>query len=417
MKSVEHRRLPSGIELGVLPLPERHVVTFQIRLLTGTCDEPESKLGLAYLVEQTLDKGTQRRTGQQLSDAFDAIGAALRSGCGRETTTFTCAVLPEHIEQALALHAELLREPTFPQDAVGVAIDLAKQELISLDDDAQGLTDKMISRQAYGPILGRHTLGEKNTLDRIQRDDLVQHWRRVFHCGRMMVSAAGAIEPRRMEDLLEKYFSGFGPPNPIGRDAFSVQFQAKSTHYSKELEQQHIGICWPGVDATHDDFPVQQVILGVLSGGMSGRLFTEVREKLGLVYWVAAWQETPRGSGMIFLGASTTPERCDQTYATLLREVDRLAEDIEQEELERAVTGIVAQQETRGDSTRARCGELASDLFFYGRPIAFEEKIAKLQAVTVKDVQRYLAKYPRDRLCVVTLGPRALQNGKMPRST
>ena len=77
-----------------------------------------------------------------------------------------------------------------------------------------------------------------------------------------------------------------------------VSFSASTTHYDKELEQEHIGICWPGVDATSKDFRVQQVALGVLSGGMSGRLFTEVREKQGLVYWVGAWQETPRGSGM-----------------------------------------------------------------------------------------------------------------------
>jgi predicted Zn-dependent peptidase len=111
---------------------------------------------------------------------------------------------------------------------------------------------------------------------------------------------------------------------------------------------------------------------------------------------------------VIFLGASTTPERCDQTYRTLLREVDRLAEDIEQDELDRAITGIVAQHETRGDSTRARCAELANDLFFFGRYLPTEEKIAKIEAVTIYHIRRYLDAYPRDRLCVVTLGPRPL---------
>jgi predicted Zn-dependent peptidase len=111
---------------------------------------------------------------------------------------------------------------------------------------------------------------------------------------------------------------------------------------------------------------------------------------------------------MVFLGASTTPERCDQTFTALLREVDRLSEDLVQDELDRAVTGIVASQETRGDATRARCAELASDLFFFGRPVPPEEKVAKLQAVTIDDIRRYLAENPRDRLCVLTLGPRPL---------
>jgi predicted Zn-dependent peptidase len=110
----------------------------------------------------------------------------------------------------------------------------------------------------------------------------------------------------------------------------------------------------------------------------------------------------------MFLGASTTPERCELTYDTLLQEVDRLADDLTPDELDRAVTGIVASQETRGDTTRARCGELAADLFFYGRPIPPEEKVARLQAVTVADIRQYLDAHPRDRLCVLTLGPRPL---------
>ena len=110
----------------------------------------------------------------------------------------------------------------------------------------------------------------------------------------------------------------------------------------------------------------------------------------------------------MFLGASTTPDRCQQTHATLLREVDRLADSIGQDELERAVTGIVAGRETRGDTTRARCGELANDLFFFGHPVPDEKKIAQVQAVTIDDIRRFLTAYPRDRLCSMTLGPRPL---------
>ena len=411
MSEVVHEQLPSGLEYGIPPLPDRHVVSFQVRILAGVSSEPPRTLGLARVVEETLDKGTQAYTAQGLADAFDAIGAGRQSGTGRETMTFTCTVLPEHFERAVELHAELLRRPKFPDDAVAVNVQLAKQELIALDDDAQGLVEKLISRQAYGPVLGRHALGEHETLERINRSDLEEYWRAHFHAGRMIVSVAGGIEPRRVADALTKHFDGFGSPRREGRSAIPIQFHPRTTHRDKALEQEHIAICWPGVDAAHDEFPVQQVTLGILSGGMSGRLFTEVREKRGLVYWVSAWQETPRGAGMMFMGASTTPERCDRTYETLLHEVDRLADDLTQEELDRAVTGIVANQDTRGDATRARCAELASDLFFFGRPVPIEEKVAKVQAVTIEDIHRYLTLHPRDRLCVITLGPRPLVGG------
>jgi predicted Zn-dependent peptidase len=409
MTNIVHDFIPCGIEYGVMPFPRRHVVSFQLRILSGVCSEPADKLGLARLVLDTIDKGTERRSGHELLDAFDAIGASHRGGVGRETTTFTCTVLPEHFEEAVALHAEFLKAPTFPHDAFEVNVDLAKQELLALEDDAHALVDKLISRVAFGAILGRHPLGENETLDGITRDDLIEQWRSRFSAGRMILSVAGAIEPTRVADVFQKHFDGFGRSERDGREAFQVQFSPDTRHYDKQLEQQQIGICWPGVDVTHDEFPVQQVLLGILSGGMSARLFTEVREKLGLVYWVSAWHETPRRSGMIFLGASTTPDRCEQTYNTLLKEVERLADDIQTDELERAITGIVANLETRGDSTRSRCAELANDLFYFGRPLPEDEKIARVQAVTIERIRTYLASHPRDRLCVVTLGPKALK--------
>jgi predicted Zn-dependent peptidase len=403
-----HELLPGGLEFGLVRLPERHVVSFQIRVLAGTTAEPAQKLGLARLVEDTIDKGTQQRSAQELSDVFDTIGAGRNSGTGRETTTYTCTVLPQHFEQAVALHAEFLKTPTFPDDMCATNVELARQELIALDDDPHGLVDKYIGRQAFGPVLGRHPIGEPETIAGIARDDLEDYWRRHYRPGRMIVAVAGPLEPQQVRDVLGRHLDGPAGAPRDGREPTPAEFAAHTRHYDKELEQEHIGICWPGVDATHDDFPIQQVVLGILSGGMSGRLFTEVREKRGLVYWVSAWHETPRGIGMMFLGASTTSQRCDQTYDTLLREVDRLAEDIEPDELDRAKTGIIAQKDTRGDLTRARCTELANDLFFFGRPVPLGEKVAKIEAVTNDDIRRYLSENPRDALCVVTLGPRPL---------
>lgn len=410
MPETTHEILNCGIELAVLPLPERHVVSFQIRVLAGAADDPPQRLGISRLVTETIDKGTQKRSGRELFDAFDAIGARVSSGTGVETATYSCTVLPEHFEKAMALHAEMLASPTFPDDASQVNVQLAQQELIALEDDAHGLTEKLLNRHAYGSVLGRSPLGEKETLTGITRDHLVELWKQFYHGGRILLAVAGAVDPQSVREVVEREFGGLGSAEQAGRAHAAIEFSPGTRHHMKELKQEQIGICWPGVDVTHDDYPTQSLIIGVLSGGMSGRLFTEVREKQGLVYWVGAWQESPRGGGMLFLGASTTPERCDKTYNTLLREVDRLAEDLEEDELERAKTGIVAGTETRGDATRSRCAELASDLFHYGRPRSREEKIARIMAVGLDDVRRYLHEHPRDQLCVLTLGPKALAN-------
>lgn len=409
-ETYHHRRLNCGIEFAALEMPGRHTAALNIRIAAGMTDESEDRLGLAHVVDETISKGTTDKTARELSDAFDAIGAQTGGGVGRQSTVCRCTCLPEFVEQALALHAEMLRTPTFPEEFCEVAVQLALQELTAMEDDPQELTGKLIAPNAYGARLGRHELGTKETIAKITRDDVVTFWKSNFAAPRMQVCVGGDVDANAIAGAVEKHFAGFGAgaKSPVGN--IPVEFSPGIRHHHKELEQEHIVMCWPGVAVTDADHPVERVMLGVLSGGMSSRLFTEVREKQGLVYWVGAWGEHPRGAGMLFAGASTTPARCDLTAKTLLREIDRLAEDITQEELDRAKIGITAKMQTHGDITRARVGELASDIYHHGRPIPLEERKRQIEAVSVDDVRRYLATHPRDRLCVQTVGPRPLED-------
>jgi hypothetical protein len=404
-----HDRLPCGMEYGVLTLPQRRVVSFQLRVLAGLSAEPMDKLGLAGLVEDTIDKGTEKRTGPELSDAFDAIGAGVGSGTGRETMTFTCTVLPEHFEQAVALHAEFLRTPTFPQDVFEVSLELTRQEQDALEDHPSGLVDKYISRKAYGPVLGRHALGEPETIAGITRKDLVSYWRENFVAGRMIASVAGPIDARQASDILQKHFEGFGSSEQRGREPFPVQFTPETTHYPKELEQEQIGICWPGVDATHEAFPTQQVTLGILSGGMSGRLFTEVREQAGLGVL------GQRVAGNAARGGHDLSGRLDDA-ATLRRNLRNTATR-GGTACGRYRTGGTGTGHDRhcgsagnGAATRRDLAALswATISFSSVAPYRRRRRSPGIKAVTIGGIRDYLDAYPRDRLCVVTLGPRPL---------
>ncbi|MCK4659603.1 MAG: insulinase family protein [Phycisphaerae bacterium] len=405
MEETYHQVLNCGIELVGAHLPTRRAVTMEIRFLAGTSDEPADQLGVAHLIGETVDKGTEKRGGRELLDAFDVLGASHGSWVGRECSGYHLLCLPEFFDQTVSLHAEFLRTPTFQDQACRVAVELACQEITALDDDPHALLDKLLGMKSYGQLLGRHSLGERETLERIGPDQIRKQWEKTYHAGRMLVSVAGPLEPQVVAQSLERWFEGFGSPQRSGRGPKQIEFAEGNWHYPKDAQQQHLGICYAGVPMGHEDYPIEQVIIGLLAGGMSARLFTEVREKQGLVYWVSAWHEHPRGSGMIFLGASTTPARCDKTYSTLLRELERLGEDLVDDELARAKAGILVRSEMSADVTRSRCGELIDDLFHFGHPLPRQEKIDRVQAVTIEDVKRYLAAHPRAPRCVVTLGP------------
>ncbi|MFO0837482.1 MAG: pitrilysin family protein [Phycisphaerae bacterium] len=407
-----HLALRGGIELAAEPLPERAATTLVFRMLSGAADDPPDLTGISYIVERTLSKGTKRFDGQGLADAFDAIGAQWSGAAGRQSTLVRVACLPEFTEKAVELVAEMVCHPTLPDEACRVAVDLSLQDLKHLEDDPDALLRLEIQRLTLGPVFGRNVGGELDTLPRVTPDAVRAHWKRGFHSGRLQITAAGRVDVDALARRVDRCFAGLGDPARAGREPAPVVFTPARSHRDKDLKQQYIAITLPGVPREDPRFAIEQVLIGVLSGGMSGRLFTEVREKQGLVYWVGAWHEQPRGSGIIHLGASTTPERCHQTYETLLRELKRLGEDLSEAEVTRARDQLIAQHETEADLTPARVAGLSEDLFFFSRPVGLAAKLDALRAVKLEQVRDYAAALPRDRLCVATLGPRKMANGE-----
>jgi predicted Zn-dependent peptidase len=403
-----HKLLDSGVELAADVLPERNTVALCFRILVGVADDPLELTGVSDVVEQTLSKGTRKYDGRGLADAFDQLGAQWASFTGRQSTLVRVLCLPEFVPAVVELVTEMIRYPTFPEDACRVAIELAQQELRQMEDEPQDLLRVMIQQLTLGPVLGRHTGGTPESLARLTADHVRQHWQRVYHAGRLQVTAAGPLNAARLARQIDQCFAGFGAPERRGREPADFEFRPARQHRHKQLEQQYIGITLPGLPRDHADFPSEQVLLGALAGGMSARLFTEVREKQGLVYWVGAWHEQPRGRGVIHLGASTTPERCDRTYKTLLRELRRVGQDLSAAETRRARDGLIAQLETEDDLTRTRASELSDDLFHVGRPIGREAKLKVLRRVTVDQVVACARRLPLDQVCVATLGPREL---------
>ena len=392
-----HYNLPCGAEFAADVLPARQTVALVFRVLVGLADEPEELTGIGELVESTLSKGTQRFDGRGLADAFDRLGAHWSTASGRQSMVARVLCLPGFVDDAIDLIAEMLCRPTFPPDACAVAVDLAQQELRHKEDEPQDLLRVLIQRLTLGPVLGRHPGGTHESLARLTPALM-----------RAQVAAAGPLDAARLAAKLESAFAGFGRSERDGRGAVPFEFTPGRVHQHKELEQQHIGITLPGVPRESPDYPVEQVLTGILAGGMSGRLFVEVREKLGLVYWVGAWHEEPRGKGILHLGASTTPERCHETYDTLLRELRRIGEDLTKAETVRARDALIAQYETEDDLTRARAASLSDDLFHFGRPIGLPAKLDALRAVTLDRVVNLARRLPVDQLCVATLGPREL---------
>ena len=407
MKRIAAETIGQGIALLSDPMPGYHTATVMIRLEGGMASEPEEQLGLAYVIEQALDKGTAGRSAKEFADAFDALGANQAIYTGRQSWVIVLSSLPEYLPGVIELCGEMFCTPTFPDEAVTTAVSLSEQELFSLDDSPRSILRRQMMRQAYGPLLGRHMLGEKETLAAITPAAAREHWRRCCAQSKISCALAGKYDDGAVRAALMRAFASLPAEGPATAPNVRA-FSPLTTHLDKELEQTQIGISFPGLAYDDPAFAVEKVMLGVLSGGMSSRLFTEVREKLGLVYWVAAWHEQPRGLGMVHVGAATKPERAQTTHDTLLAEIARLERDLDEEELQRAKIGLIADNVTSGASVQQRASDLLVDYYQLGYGEPAEVKTEAVRTVTVDDIRAYLRSNPRDALSVVSVGKHAV---------
>jgi zinc protease len=236
-----HHRLSNGIELAVLPTARRSIAAIEMRFLGGFAYENPARLGAAHLLAETLTKGTQRRDGRALNDAFDEIGASYSVSAARETLAFSCLCLPEFTRRSIELLAEMIVEPGLPAHACEVALDLTRQSLAALEDDPLELAKKHLHKQAYGDPLNRHVYGESETLDRMTRDDIFEHWRTHLRPDRLLASVAGTVDPAEIEDVFERLFPRRSQAETEGRppspSSFPLRFLPGRSHHPKDLEQ------------------------------------------------------------------------------------------------------------------------------------------------------------------------------------
>lgn len=400
--------LPNGLRFAGERLERSQGVALAIRIPAGSKDDPANKLGLARLTKESMFKGTRRRTARELSDAFDFYGIRHSESTGTESTTLQLRFLPEHLDAAFKLLREILGEPSFPASECETAKTQALQELAHLDDDPMTKVFVILKELYFGSAWGHSELGTEASVPELTRGDIQGFWRAHYIPAGTVVSATGKFDPDTMLKHVETLFlnSGEGwpqenpPPPPATRTA---------RHAAKDTEQTQIALAFPCVPRKDPSYYAGRMAVGVLSGGMSGRLFTEVREKRSLVYSVGAQMFSFRTGGVIYAYAGTTALRAAETLKVLKAELANLPNGLTEEELSRARAGYKAHLLMDQESTGSRARQLLDDVYYENRIVPLSEVLGKLDAVRVEDVQRYWHSHPVDPCALVTLGRDALE--------
>ncbi|ADI14132.1 M16 family metallopeptidase [Truepera radiovictrix] len=396
----------NGLTLVLEPMPWLPSAAFELLLPFGAATDPTGAAGSATVLHDWLYRGAGGRDSRAFSDALDALGVRRGGGAGRESSSFSGSLLADALPEALGLYADLVRRPHLESGEFEGARALALQELASLDDSPTERLFIALTEALFASPHARSPYGEEAELRALTPEGVRADARRRLAPRGAVLSVAGGVA---WEPLKETVAALFGDWQGDGVALPEVALKApRRAHVAAPTAQTQIGVAFAALPPGDPHWYHNALAVGVLSGGMGSRLFSEVREKRALVYSVAAVSRTVRGFGYTLGYAGTTPERADETLRVLLRELERLREGVTEDELERARTGLLSSLVMQGESSGARASALARDLFLLGAPRTVAEVQAGVEAVTLESLNRFLANQRAPRFTVVTLGPKPL---------
>lgn len=375
----------------------------------GSADDPAEMEGLSAMWAELLMRGAGPLSSREQADAFDRLGCARSADTGTLFMRLGATALGSRLHDALPLLVDMVLRPRFDEDAIEPARDLALQAIESLKDDPQERASLAARRRHFPVPINRSGLGTRAGLAAVTREGAVAGWRAVARPARSIFAVAGAIDADSLATTLDSLlasWTGASPEPSIGASA-----PRGYDHETHESNQVQIIVIHDAPTERSDESLLEKIVVSVLSGGMSGRLFSEVREKRGLCYSVHAGYRGDRDFGSVTAYVGTTPERAQESLDVLLAELARIGTPpgaVTEEEFRRAVTGMKSRLVFSGESTGARAAALASDMHRLGRARTLAELAAAIDAVTLDQVNAYVSKRRLGRMTIQTLGPKPL---------
>lgn len=399
-------RLPSGLVVVSETMPRVETVSLGAWVGVGTRHEQAEENGVAHFLEHMAFKGTTRRSAQAIAEEIEAVGGHLNAYTAREQTAYYAKVLKEDSELALDIIADLLTHSTLDSTELERERGVILQEIGQANDTPDDVVFDHFQLTAFpAQPMGRPTLGTEETVRAIPREALSGWMRRFYGPANMIVAAAGNIAHARLLALVEKHFAELPAVATAATSAGS--YEGGEMREERELDQTHIVLGFPGVEYRHADYWSASLLSTLLGGGMSSRLFQEVREKRGLVYSIYTFVQPFNDTGLFGLYAGTGERQVAELLPVVAEELAKVQRQVTPEELKRAKAQTKASVLMALESTGSRCEQIARQIQVHGRVLPTEEIVARIEAVGTDQVQQLATKLFRARPTLAAVGPLA----------
>jgi len=407
MVDILRHQLNSGLHLIAEPVAGAQSLAMSMLMPAGVCAEPSDRQGVVAVLAEMLTRGAGDRDAKAHCEALDQLGVQRSTDVYVHHLQLSATMLGQQLAGALPLLIDMIRRPRLESASLEPCRTLALQSIASLDDEPQDRTFIHLRRQHVPEPFGRSTLGQREHVEAVTIDDVRQHWRRHFVPRPAVLAFAGQFDWPQLKDLVEQQLGDW--TGHVALPSPTAQSPRGYLHDSADSTQVHIGLAYDAVAEPHPDSVLQRVANSVLTGGMSARLFTEIRERHGLCYAVYSQYASDRDRGVMLAYAGTTTPRAQQTLDLLIAELHRLAEGVTASEFDRAVVGMKSSLVMQGESTSARATAIAVDQTVLGEPRTLAERAAEIDAVDLDRLNGFLREHRPGPMTIVTIGPTALK--------
>ena len=380
--------LPNGLTIVTEAMPAVRSVSLGVWLRTGSRNERESENGISHFLEHMVFKGTTNRTAEEIARSADSIGGHLDAFTAKECTSFSIKVLDEHLPRAVDVIADLVKNPLLQADHIVKESKVIQEEIKMVEDTPDDLVHEIFTQSYWhGHSLGRPILGTRRTVNGFNRRRLLDYFTRCYTPRNMVVAAAGHLEHAQVVELTEKEFGNLPAGTEITPQPVPTPHPEIRHRHKKNLEQVHICVGTPAYPHAHQRRFACYVLNTVLGGGMSSRLFQNVREKRGLAYAVYSGLSTFRDVGCLSVYAGTSTQSVRQVVDLIVEELSRLkSEPLGDEEVQRSKDYLKGSTLLSLESTMSRMSNLARQEMYFGRHISLDEIASLVDAVTPDDV-------------------------------
>ncbi|OCJ17928.1 peptidase M16 [Rhizobium sp. AC44/96] len=382
--TVECTRLKSGLTVVTQTMQHLESVALGVWIKSGSRNETTDEHGIAHLLEHMAFKGTARRSAREIAEEIEDVGGEVNAATSTETTSYYARVLKDHVPLAVDILADILTESAFDEEELEREKQVILQEINAANDTPDDVVFDKFSETAYrDQTLGRAILGTPQTVVSFTPQQIRGYLGRNYTTDRMFVVATGAVQHDEFVRMVEDRFASL-PTTPSAPPVMEpAKYIGGNIRETRDLMDAQILLGFEGKAYHARDFYCSQILANILGGGMSSRLFQEVREIRGLCYSIYAFHWGFSDTGIFGIHAATGGENLPELVPVIIDELHKSSAKIENKEIERARAQIRAQLLMGQESPAARAGQIARQMMLYGRPISNPEMMERLEGITV----------------------------------